>query len=156
MFKADRSVESVNKVKAFAEKELCPMFADCEKQDDFEGNIYASLTTTAQLLQLGIWKPKLEDYAGKKRDGDDEGAKPAAGGETGGKKRQKQGKDESEDDFLKRACCEAAEEFLNTFVEFGMSEKQAKKAVRLCVGGFIDCFDLEASVFAELMGKLVN
>ena len=75
-----------------------------------------------------------EDYAGKKRDVDDEGAKPAVGGETSGKKRQKQGKDESEEDFLKRVCCEAAEEFLDVFEQFGMSDKQAEKAVRLCVG----------------------
>ena len=147
----EKSVASVKKVQAFAEKELCPFFSDSKDQDDFEANVYAALMTTGTMIQNGIWVPKLEDYAGKKTDDvDDEAAK------TGGKKRQKQGKDESEEAFLKRACCEVAEEFLDAFQEFGMSNKQAKMAVRLCVGGLIDSFDLEASVFAELMAKLVK
>lgn len=141
-----KSVEAVEKV---VNDELVGMFAKEVGWDEEElkACVFSTLLTTAQSIGAGVIKlnlKKLDEEEPKKEEPKPEG------------KRQGQKEDESEKDFLKRVCCEAADDFLDVFEEFGLSKSQARKCVLMSVLGLIDVFDLENEVFGNLLEKLAK
>ena len=145
----DVILKSVEAVKKVVNEELVEMFAKEVgwEEEELKQCVFATLLTTAQSIGAGVIKLKIkksEDEEPKKEE-----PKPE-------KKRQKQGEDEEEKEFLKRVRCEAADDFLDVFEEFGLSKSQARKCVLMSVLGFIDAFDLEHEVLGNLLEKLAK